>query len=251
VVAGSTGLFSDIAVARLTADGKFDASFGKGGKVTARVPGSDTYDSHEISAVAVYPDGRIIVAGRYDHGDSRLLLLARFLKNGKPDRGFGKGGFVTVDTGTTGYDPATAVAVDSQGRVLVAGDLDRASDRDDVFVYRFTKAGQADAGFGRGGRALVSFGVHDRVEAIAAQPDGRAVIAGSTAKTADADGDWAVARLTAGGSLDRTFAKTGKKLIDFGGDDSAEALAIDRASGAITVAGNANTDFGLVRLQGR
>ena len=96
--------------------------------------------------------------------------------------------------------------------------------------------GQLDASFGSAGKAAIDFGGSDGAWAIAAQPDRKLVLAGETSAGASPN-DFAVARLTEGGSPDATFGTGGKKTIDVaGGDDRAFAVAV-QPDGKIVVAG--------------
>jgi len=74
VVAGYTQAAEEVAVARLDADGSPDATFGAGGKATVDFGGIATFGN----AVALAPNGRIVVAGQRSGSDDFALtrLLA-------------------------------------------------------------------------------------------------------------------------------------------------------------------------------
>ena len=81
------------------AQGDLDPSFGVGGKVVSNFgTGLDA-----ASAVAVQPDGKIVIAGSAFNGD---FLVARYAPDGILDPSFGTGGLVTTDFG--GSDGAVA-----------------------------------------------------------------------------------------------------------------------------------------------
>jgi uncharacterized delta-60 repeat protein len=73
VVAGYTQAAEDVAVARLNPDGSLDATFGAGGKATVDFGGIATFGN----AVALAPNGRIVVAGQRSGADD--FALARLL----------------------------------------------------------------------------------------------------------------------------------------------------------------------------
>src|ERR1043166_6828023 len=82
----------DFIVARYNANGTLDKRFGKNGKIT-----TDFFRNVDsISAIAIQPDGRIVVAGFAQLGGSggapRVFALARYRSDGQPDTSFGNGG---------------------------------------------------------------------------------------------------------------------------------------------------------------
>jgi len=216
--------------------GTLDPTFGRGGTVRMDLSG-DEYGS--ASAMAVQPDGKILVAGEASDGD---FHLARFLSGGGLDASFGTGGRATADLG--GWDYATAVAVQADGRIVVAGYRDG-----DFCVVRFLADGQLDATFGAGGYAIADFGNSDEVRAVAIQADSKIVVAGYAYVSGGYD--FALARFTADGQLDESFSGDGKLTTAFGtNSDQAYAVAI-QADGKIVAAGYAyvggNYDFALAR----
>jgi uncharacterized delta-60 repeat protein len=227
VVAGWNG---DVAVARLSADGSDDPSFGG-----TRFVDFGSFDFGQ--ALAVQPDGRIVVAGR----SGGNMAIARLNPDGSPDLDFGAGGKRTIDHG--GSDGAEAVAIQPDGRIVVAGfgGADRS-----FLVTLLHPNGADDAGFGAGGTARVDFGLGpEEARALALQPDGKIVVAGTTFDRV------AIARLNpVDGSPDMGFGTAGKRVISSGvPDESAEALAIE-PDGGIVVAGTASKQFLVRRLNG-
>ncbi len=104
--------------AAVAAPGDLDPSFGSSGKVTTDFGGSDA-----ASAVAIQPDGRIVTAGRSGSGD---FALARYNADGSLDPSFGSGGKVTTDFG--GFDVASGVALQADGKIIAAGQGGSGSD---------------------------------------------------------------------------------------------------------------------------
>ena len=97
VVAGDTFIGNlDFAVARYTAEGVLDTSFGSGGKVITRIGNSTTNNTGY--SVALQSDGKILVSG-YSITSNRDFALARYTSTGELDTTFGSGGKVTTDFG--------------------------------------------------------------------------------------------------------------------------------------------------------
>jgi len=106
------GLPALLAGIALAAPGDLDLGFDGDGKTTIDYGGFDG-----ASAVLVQPDGKIVVAGHgFPGGDFAVLRLN---PDGSPDRGFGTAGSLAVDFG--GYDEARAVALQADGKLMVAG----------------------------------------------------------------------------------------------------------------------------------
>ena len=94
-----------------------DPSFGNGGIVLTDVSGG--YD--EARAIAIDPDGRIIVAGVSGTGSGRNFAIARYNADGALDRTFGAGGTVMTDF-SGGSDVVWALAIQPDGKILAAGE---------------------------------------------------------------------------------------------------------------------------------
>ena len=100
--------------------------------------------------------------------------------------------------------------------------------------------GEPDMSFATDGIAVADLGSRvDQVAGVQVAPGGRIVVAGDT--QTDTSRDLVVAAFTAVGAPDVTFAGTGRVLADFGGDETASALAIDR-DGSIVAVGTRSKD---------
>ena len=201
VVAGSSG--DDFAVVRYTANGALDTSFGTGGIITTDITsGSEDYGR----AMALQPDGKIVVAGFSWSGGDADVAVVRYTANGALDTSFDGDGIVTTDIGAgTGNDRGYAVAVQPDGKIVVAGRSNAsttARQRDHFLVVRYTAAGALDPSFesneqplggehstpceegklDHAGKGVVitcmSPFSDDFGEAVAVQPDGKIVVAG-------------------------------------------------------------------------
>ena len=238
VAAGSSG--DNFVLARYKSDGKLDESFGTKGVVTTN------YGSgyHTWNAMVIDSQERIVVAGRTGNKKDSDFALARYTSDGKLDRTFGTKGIVTTDFGS-GDDWGQSLAIDSQGRLIVAGYSNNGND-DDFALARYKSDGKLDRTFGTKGIVTTNFGSgNDYGDSLVIDSKGRLVVAGHS------DGDFALACYTSDGKLDSTFGTKGIVTTVLGSvDDWAHSLAID-SRGRIVVAGYSNNgndeDFALVR----
>lgn len=246
VLAGSTVVSdeadADAAIAKLTARGAPDAAFGGDGTVTYRPSAGVSRDV--ATTVAVQPDGKIVFAGNTSIGGS-VADVGRLLPNGTLDGSFDADGHRGHDWG--GIDIATSLAVRPNGRIVIAG---HTTSNENIVVQQVNPDGSPDPSFGLlSGNRRIDLGGDEETGALALQPDGKVVVAGWTAGPTGVD--LIVARLTAGGDLDPSFAGTGTVVVNLGGNEWGNAVAI-APDGKIVVAGTlrlgAEQDFLLVRL---
>jgi uncharacterized delta-60 repeat protein len=179
--------------------------------------------------VAIQSDGRIVAAGVVEGG---ALGLARYDTDGTPDTTFGIDGVVTTDL-TSGWDEANGVAIQANGKIVVAGRAAPGNPWRPWFALaRFRSDGTLDESFGDGGIVLTKFGVSGVAHAIVLQPNHRIVVAGTNG------GGFALARYHADGSLDASFGKGGKVATLLPGDAPGNVNAIAlQPDGKIVAAG--------------
>jgi uncharacterized delta-60 repeat protein len=170
-----------------------------------------------------------------------LSVAGRCAGAADPDPTFGTGGKVITDVSGR-YDEIRAVVVQADGRIVAAG-VTGATPHRDFALVRYNTDGTLDRGFGNGGAVITDFAGGDDVAwSLALQPDGRIIVGGT------ADGDFALARYTVGGTLDDHFGGDGRIAIDLGGDDRINALVV-QADGKIVCAGVAGgVDFAIARF---
>src|SRR5262245_10810056 len=147
---GDTG--SDFGLTRYNTDGTLDTSFGINGIVTTDFGGA----FEGAWSVALQPDGKIVAAGLTILSRTNQFALARYTSDGTLDAGFGTGGRVT--TGFPGATVANAfsVAIQADGKVVVAGwtNIDGGAD---FALARYDSTGTLDASFGTAGRVITAF----------------------------------------------------------------------------------------------
>lgn len=208
--------------------GTLDPGFGLDGIVTTDFGGTD-----EVTALAVQPDGKIVAAGMTYVGDRIDFALARYNPDGSLDEGFGEGGLVR--TGLGAAERATAVALQADGKIVVAGSSSPYPSSSWALA-RYDGTGRLDPSFGDGGIVLAGFGGTDRAYGLAIQPDGRIVAVGSSC--VDSTCSIALARFNTDGSLDEPFGMEGRVTTLVGQQSGANAVALQ--ADKIVVAGYAN-----------
>jgi uncharacterized delta-60 repeat protein len=169
---------------------------------------------------------------------------------GDLDTSFGAGGKTTTAI-LSQDDFAADVAIQSDGKIVVAGNTKNGS-ATQFALARYNRNGNLDTDFGIAGKVFTEVGTGDaRGSSVAIQPDGRIVVAGYARN--GSNGDIALVRYKADGSLDTNFGSGGTVMTDIDGDssDAAYSVAI-QPNGKIVAAGsrsigNNNMDFALVR----
>ena len=233
LVAGSAwnGTDLDFALARFTATGAPDPSFGAGGVVVTPIgPATDA-----ARAIAIDGSGRILVAGQSADGlGQTTFALARYDDTGTLDPLFGTGGAVTTAFGS-GDAEARAMVVDASARIVLAGTATAAGDTD-FALARYDGAGTLDASFGGGGTVTTAFGPSsdDEANAVMVDASDRILVAGWSDAAGAGNRDFALARYDDLGVLDGAFGTGGLVTLAPGtGDDELRALAIDTGTNIV------------------
>lgn len=188
---GGSALF---AIARFTATGQLDPSFGQVGTLKAGTQFLDFFiaggGANDIAAgLAVQSDNKIVVGGV----SNNFFAVARFFADGQLDTSFNQAGTPGTRPGTqyvnfniagggAGYNEATSVALQPNGQIILGG---IANSR--FAVARFTPTGQLDTFFGRQNTAFVGTqyvtflilgGGTDQATCCGLQSDGKVVVGG-------------------------------------------------------------------------
>jgi uncharacterized delta-60 repeat protein len=245
VVAGARTPNYDLALARYLGNGSLDTSFDGDGKLI-----TDLHTSHDSGqSVALQSDGKIVVvAGGYDNDD---YVVTRYNANGTLDTSFGGVGWVVTPYSSM-HDEARAVAVQSDGKVVVTGFFSGTFGYD-FGTVRYNADGSLDTSFSGDGKMSTFFGTQsDRAYGLVLQNDGKIVVAGTSAPVGTGSTDFAAARYNTNGSLDTSFDTDGGVLTSFGASTIGIAYSVAvQANGKIVVAGTAligiQTLFALVR----
>jgi uncharacterized repeat protein (TIGR01451 family)/uncharacterized delta-60 repeat protein len=229
VAVGWSGAFQQtIVLVRYNPDGTLDDSFGTGGTNVTPIKG-------QPRSVAIDANDNVLVAGS---GTSHIFV-ARFLgSTGNLDvLNFGAAGVSTLDVSgnNSSTDVATAMAIDGNGSIVVAGSSD-ANGSLDFMLARFTSQGQVDTTFGDGkGWVLTDFGINknDKATALAIGAVTGKIVAVGSAEANGGTGDFALARYWSDGTLDVTFGSSstvpGTVRTDFsnaGSNEEATGVAV-------------------------
>ena len=184
--------------------------------------------------MALQPDGKIVVAGTVSSdtiAGEYDVAVGRYLPDGKPDPSFSGDGVVLLSTGPDAGEGGEAVAVQADGKVLVAGGSSGGG-----LIARFTADGAPDPTFSGDGWLASKLGFTVAgFTAVAPGPLGSVYAAGSARPTANSS-DMLAVRIDATGAPDPGFDADGIQTVDFGTDDSAGELAV-RPDGRVVLGG--------------
>jgi uncharacterized delta-60 repeat protein len=247
LAAGTAG--NDFALTRYLPDGTPDPGFGVGGTVTTQFLGAGA--SVVGRAVAIQPDGRIVVAGGFDSGGtnpSLIFALARYEPDGDLDTTFDGDGTLTTPFGVPPADisMANGLAI-GDGTILAAGGVNNPFGGGGAFAFaRYSMTdGSLDPSFNGGGRA-VSLGPpggewnEATASAVVVLASGGIVAAGSGVST-PGESDAALVALTEAGTPDASFGAGGITTTNLpGGVAQINALA-RQPDGKLVIAGNVLT----------
>ncbi len=228
----SYGDLSGFALVRYNTDGTRDTTFDGDGKVTTQIGSSSS-----AYAVAIQPDGKIVVAGE-THMVYDDFAVVRYLPDGSLDPGFGNGGIAVTDITRT--DRGRSIAIQTDGKIVVAGHTYDGS-RDYFAVVRYNSDGSLDTWFDQDGKVTTSIlGQFDQANSVVLQRDGKIVVAGTSLY------DFAVVRYNPDGSLDTSFDGDGKVTtpIFAGSDDRGYSVGL-QPDGRIVVVGASNDNTGI------
>ena len=210
---------------RFLPDGTPDYTFGTYGSVGADFD-PDSF-SEDPAAVAVRPDGRILVAASVVHDGLYAPAVATYLPDG---------------TLSTVVEPDLGAAINARvadmillpgGAVLLAIESGTFDGSLPVALVKLRPDGTLDPAFGTGGLVRINLGPRefDFVSSIAVAPDGDILLAGGTGDYdghAEAWPETLLVRFTGAGALDTSFGTGGRVTRDLTpeGMDSAQGLAV-------------------------
>jgi uncharacterized delta-60 repeat protein len=232
---GSLSGMTSVIVARYNTDGSFDRNFSGDGKVIIDFPGSFP----NANAMAIQQDGKIVVAGSAYNGTNTDFMVLRLKKDGSMDNTFGNNGIQMTDFG--GYDAANGLAIQPDGKILLAGYAN--NNNGSVFtLVRYNTDGNLDNSFNGNGKLITSFGLNAEAgHAIILQPDGKIIAVGNSR------GAIAIARYNSNGSQDVTFNGNGLVITALAGLTTIPQAAVLNPKGEIIIAGASEKGFAIER----
>jgi uncharacterized delta-60 repeat protein len=236
LVAGweGAGSASNFALWRFGLSAAPDSTFGTGGKVTTILGASMVAHATQLARQSTQ---KIVVAGSLFDPTATTYdaAVVRYTAAGALDTTFGTGGVAL--SGQTGDASATAIAIQPDDRILVAG-YTTVAQHSQITLWRLTADGSLDPTFGTSGKAVFTFTqLGGRASSVALQGDGRIVIAGDVYPLGAQN--MVVFRVLPGGTLDPSFGNVGAIVSTSSVSDFANVVAV-QADGSIVVAGTSN-----------
>jgi uncharacterized delta-60 repeat protein len=234
------------------ASGSLDTCFGAGGIVATSIS-----PPNWAVGVRIQSDGKPVVAlpGENPSGTGSDFYAARYDSDGNLDTTFGTGGLVRIQfTSCADAEHIAALAIQSDGKILLAGSAYINGNTYGFAVARLNPDGSLDSSFGNGGRVFFGFTGSALLRAMVLQSDGRIVLVGSRSS------DFAVARINANGTLDNTFGTGGKVVVQtvkstdgVGGANAVTLQSINNEERIVVGGGRPSTsrlsrDFALMRF---
>lgn len=251
VVAGSAG--SSGTIIRFNSDGSLDFAFGVNGRFTLPRYIDGIFRTAQFKQVIRQPDGKIVAVAAANGFETNYSVVVRLNSDGTPDTSFSGDGFEVIVNSTASRLALDSLALQSDGKIVLAGEIFASAAEADFVVYRLNSNGTIDLNFDIDGKVVTDFGfTKETARSVEIQTDNKIIATGSV------DGRFAAVRYNPDGSLDTTFSFDGKVVVTIGIPDTgtltptggnASALQSD---GKIIIAGaasnGADNDFALVRF---
>ena len=239
LVSVSLVAFACSSTTALALPGDLDTTFGDGGRVITDFGGTQSaIDS------ALQPDGKIVAVGTF----SGQFDVARYNPDGSLDSSFSGDGLVR--TGFGADEGAQGVAIQPDGKIVVAGFTTAGPGPQNLALVRYNADGSPDNGFDGNGSLFTDLGASERATGVAIQPDGGIVVAVAPAAGAPPPHDFIVVRYLSTGMPDGGFGAGGVATTDMGGSDRANDVAL-QPDGRIILAGSSDaaniSDFAIAR----
>jgi uncharacterized delta-60 repeat protein len=187
-------------------------------------------------AIAVQPDGKVVVVGTCQGFASLDYCAVRFDSAGAVDTTFAANGKFSFDF-VGQDDEAVAVTLAADGKILIAGTCRSSTAIAQLCVLRLTTSGQLDSTFNTigGGYVSSSVGSEARASAVVVSPDGAVTVSGSC--RIGAEFQFCLVRLNSGGFPDFSFGNFSVVTTDFDlGNERGTAMALQH-DGKIVLAG--------------
>ncbi|MFZ4526110.1 MAG: Ig-like domain-containing protein [Chlorobium sp.] len=227
---------NDFGVVRYNTDGTLDTTFDYDGKVATGF----NLSNDDARDMVVQSDGKIVVVG----ATGSDVALMRYKSNGALDTTFDGDGKVNTSV-NSGVEVGHRVALQSNGKIVVAGYSTNSSGYVDALLIRYNKDGSLDSTFDGDGIVTTALSIqNDAFGGVVLQADGKILAAGYSFNSSN--NDVALVRYNSDGSLDTSFGAGGIVTTAIGSDDVGQVVTV-QADGKILVAGYCDNNFALLR----
>ncbi len=233
IVAGDDA--QKLLLARYNSDGSLDQTFGAGGKVISKL--SELINN--ATDIVLQPDDKIVVAGTASNSFDYNIQLIRYLPNGSIDSSFGTNGIIIKKLENNSQ--ANRVALQSDGRIVIAGFTIGNTNYAQFLAERFNSDGSTDSTFGNNGYQVTAADISSTANGLIIQNDGKIVLAGgaSNDKTGPAQYEIALTRYYGDGNTKQPLAIRIKRWLQHHGiswqlGNNIRYYAVQRSTDGIT-----------------
>jgi len=217
-----------------------DQTFGTAGMTQTDI--NTGYDN--AFCTTIQPDGKILVGGTTISGSASAIAVARYNTNGTLDASFGTNGIAVTTLLNRSW--ANAIAVQPDGKIVVAGATGGTGSETDLCIVRYTSAGVPDPSFDTDGIIILNINPNEEAYDLAIQPDGKILVSGTT--NPGPGFDFLLLRRNSDGSPDTSFGTTGMVGRDLGGNyEYGESMCL-QSDGKIVITGSTYVTERLVAL---
>lgn len=217
-------------LSRHASNGALDTTFSGTGQMNLGFGGI----SDRGQAVAVQPDGKILVAGDSFNGTDQDGAVARLNSDGTLDTSFGINGKIFLDAGGGSQDRIFSMLVQPDGMILLGGSSGIGTQ--DFAMVRLTSSGTPDPNFGTNGRIVIPLSSgNDEIHHMLLADDGKIIASGFSSVGSDAD--FATVRVLFNGTLDSSFGTNGITFTSLGSTADVAWSSAFQGNGKILIAG--------------
>jgi uncharacterized delta-60 repeat protein len=225
---GDTGQY--FLLVRYNADGSLDSQFNGNGFVYTSFPYKSAAGTSDFTGISgrlnAAVEGltfdnnkRIVAAGWAEVDQKKQIAAARYLGDrGDLDEKFADRGKAVFDYPKAKFSEAKSVSLDHQGRILMAGYIQRETGPDycDFIILRLSESGRADDQFGTHGRVVANYpGAHNEMPCLVSVNTAGMIIAAGTEDVNSNHSLLLSTRFNPSGTPDGTFGENGIKAAEF------------------------------------
>jgi len=226
-----------------TPNGSQDLGFGTSGVATA----PSSHDGDGVRGMIVQPTGKIVAVGFWatpGYSNGWNFHAARYNRDGSLDSTFGSSGIYDADISGR-HDVPTGYAVQSDGKIIIGGDIEYNSSANyRATITRITANGAVDTTFATNGVWIDNRGLRSNLLRMVALPNDKLLVTGR-----NMDGGRAfILRLNANGSVDTGFGTAGFVYFDDNGAEKRGVGVLTETSGKVVVAGTSGSQAWAYRI---